>query len=125
MHQMHQIFYMALIPLILCHKGEGYAYLMQLIVFICIQQSRSLGHHYNYLYHKCVTGWYYIYGGINIMKLTIDQFFTMKGTQAMRVALLLSFLVLFTKGKGISYKKNGQDDTRALPDRQVSKTIQV
>jgi hypothetical protein len=45
----------------------------------------------------------YIYDGINIMKLKVS-FFTMKEKLAIRVALLLSFLVLVTKGKTIRNK---------------------
>uniref|UniRef100_A0ACD5ZHA9 Uncharacterized protein n=1 Tax=Avena sativa TaxID=4498 RepID=A0ACD5ZHA9_AVESA len=49
----------------------------------------------------------------------------MKEKQAIRVTLLLSCLVLVTNGKGISYKRYGEDNTRVLPYRQVKKTIQM
>uniref|UniRef100_A0ACD5ZAU6 Uncharacterized protein n=1 Tax=Avena sativa TaxID=4498 RepID=A0ACD5ZAU6_AVESA len=49
----------------------------------------------------------------------------MKEKQAIRVTLLLSFLVLVTSGKGIRYKRYGEDNTRVLPYRQVKKTIQM
>jgi hypothetical protein len=66
----------------------------------------------------------YIYDGINIMKLKVS-FFTMKEKLAIRVALLLSFLVLVTKGKTIRNTELGQDNSCVLPYLQVKKTIQV
>ncbi|KAM0861509.1 hypothetical protein ACQ4PT_045851 [Festuca glaucescens] len=48
----------------------------------------------------------------------------MKESQANRVILLLSFLALVTRGKGISYQNRGQN-SHILPYGQVNKTIQL
>uniref|UniRef100_A0ACD5ZA78 Uncharacterized protein n=1 Tax=Avena sativa TaxID=4498 RepID=A0ACD5ZA78_AVESA len=49
----------------------------------------------------------------------------MREKQTIRVTLLLSFLVLVTKGKGIRKKYYGEDNTLVLPYQQVNKTIQM
>jgi hypothetical protein len=65
----------------------------------------------------------YIYGVISIMKLTKN--ITMKENLANRVTLLLSFFIIVTTGKGISYKNQRQNNAHMVPYRQVNKTIQV
>ncbi|VAI62180.1 uncharacterized protein [Triticum aestivum] len=49
----------------------------------------------------------------------------MKGTQAISVTLLMSFLVLATRGKDVSYRMQEEDSTQILTYQGVNKTIQM
>ena len=53
------------------------------------------------------------------------QVLTMKGTQAISVTLLMSFLVLATRGKDVRYRRQEEDSTQILTYQGVNKTIQV
>ncbi|XP_020146391.1 protein neprosin-like isoform X1 [Aegilops tauschii subsp. strangulata] len=49
----------------------------------------------------------------------------MKGTQAISVTLLMSFLVLATRGKDVRYRRQEEDSTQILTYQGVNKTIQM
>ncbi|EMS53147.1 hypothetical protein TRIUR3_00939 [Triticum urartu] len=49
----------------------------------------------------------------------------MEGTQAISVTLLMSFLVLATRGKDVRYRRQEEDNTQILTYQGVNKTIQM
>jgi hypothetical protein len=66
----------------------------------------------------------YKYGSIRIMELIIPGFI-MKGMEAIRLAYLLSYLILLTRAKGIRSMKHGENNSQLFIYRRANKTIQV